>query len=169
MEDETVTPETTNEPVEETEETPATDTSEETPETPEVDVAQVLETNKKLFERAKKAEAEVKMLKGNKTTVKPSTDSPQPNVEETVLLANGMPEELVKELKVVAKARGITSLLKAQKDPIFVAIKEKFEKDTKTREASVGGSNRAGAKKAQKNFTTPGLSRDEHRAMVLGQ
>ena len=89
-----------------------------------------------------------------------------PNVEETVLLANGMSEELLTELKAVAQVRK-TSLIKAQNDPIFVAIKEKYEKDAQTKQASLPASRGAGATRVQKTFTTPGLTREEHRRMVL--
>jgi hypothetical protein len=128
---------------------------------PAVDVVQLQATNKKLYERAKKAEADLKTLRSQK----PGEANPT-NVEETVLLANGMSEELLGELKAVAKVRNI-SLLKAQADPIFVAVKEKFEKDQKQKEASLPGSRGAGSVKAQKTFTSPGLSREEHRRMVL--
>ncbi len=113
---------------------------------------------RRLFEKAQKPSIAVKV---------PQV-TPQPNVEETVLLANGMSEELLNELKVLAQVRK-TTLIKAQNDPIFVAMKEKFEKDQKTKEASVGASRGAGGTKVQKNFNTPGLSRDDHRAMVLGK
>lgn len=104
--------------------------------------------------------------KANKTTVKTETKSPSPaNVEETVLRVNGMADELIEELKAVAAVRK-TSLIKAQSDPIFVALKEKFEKDQKQKEAGLPASKNAGAAKAQKSFLTPGLSRDEHREMV---
>ena len=92
--------------------------------------------------------------------------SPQLNVEETVLLANGMPEELLTELKAVAQARGIKSLLKAQSDPIFVAVKEKHEKDQKQRDASLPASRGAGSVRIQKSVDAPGLSREEHMAMT---
>ncbi len=102
-----------------------------------------------------------------KVASSPQSASPQPsNVEEVVLLANGMSEELVGELKAVAKARGINSLIKAQNDPIFVAVKEKFEKDKKQKDASLGASRGSGATRVQKNFTTPGLSREEHMKMI---
>ncbi len=96
---------------------------------------------------------------------KPQAPQTPANVEETVLLANGMSEELLGELKAVAAVRK-TSLIKAQADPIFVAVKEKFEKEQKQKDASLGASRGAGAVKAQKTFTTPGLSRDEHKAMI---
>lgn len=150
----------------ETEETvqPEGDTDGETIETePEVDAAQLQATNKKLFERAKKAEAELKALKGTKKPVEASA-SPT-NVEETVLLANGMDEDLLGELKAVAAVRK-TSLIKAQTDPIFVAVKEKFEKDKKHQAASMPASRGSGIVKPKKDFKTPGLSRDEHKAMI---
>lgn len=150
----------------ETEETvqPEDNTDGETLETePEVDVAQLQATNKKLFERAKKAEAEAKALKAQKPTAQASA-SPT-NVEETVLLANGMDEELLTKLKKVAQVQG-TSLIKAQSDPIFVAVKESFEKEKKQQAASMPVSRGGGIVKPKKDFKTPGLSRDEHRAMV---
>jgi hypothetical protein len=151
-----------------------TDTEEETVEipaiedegtqTPEVDVEQLQATNKKLFERAKKAEARLKELQPQRTEAKQV--SPQINIEETVLLANGMPEELLKELKAVAQVRN-TSLIKAQNDPIFVAVKEKFEKDQKKKDASLPASRGSGSVKVAKTINTPGLSRDEHKQMVM--
>jgi len=147
---------------EETVETPEEET-EEVAETSEVDIAQVQATNKKLYERAKKAEAELKALRGNPIAKKSASASPQ-NVEEVVLQAQGMTDELLTELKAVASVRG-TSLIKAQADPLFVAIKEKLEKDKKHQEASLGSSRGSGSVKARKDFKTPGLTRDEHRKM----
>lgn len=98
--------------------------------------------------------------------VPPQPASAQPNVEETVLLANGMSEDLMKELKAVAQARGISSLIKAQNDPIFVAVKEKFEKDQRQKEASLPASRGSGSIKPKKSIDTPGLSREEHMAMA---
>lgn len=161
-EEDDVTVETPNDTVEETEETP--EETEEVAETPEVDTDQLQATNKKLFERAKKAEAELRTLKGSKSEVsKPA--SPQLSVEETVLLAQGMDESLLGELKVIAQVRG-TTLLKAQNDPIFTAVKEKFDKEQKVKSANVGSSRGAGTVKARKDFATPGLSKEEHMKMV---
>lgn len=158
--EETVELETTNEPVEETVETPeVTETVEETQETPTIDVAKIQETNKKLYARLKAVEAELKLAKQDKPATSPL------NVEETVLLANGMPEELLKELKALSAVRK-SSLIKAQTDPIFVAIKEKFEKEQRQKEASVGASRGSGAVKPKKDFKTSGLTREEHMRMV---
>lgn len=159
---------TSNEEVTETVETPAAETTDETLETqPEVDVAQLQATNKKLFERAKKAEAEAKALReGTKaSSVAPSKASPH-NVEETVLLAQGMPDELLASLKKVAAVEGIGSLIKAQTNPLFVAMKSQFEKEQKQRASSMPASRGSGGVKPQKDFTTPGLTREEHMAMA---
>lgn len=137
---------------------------EETLETePEVDVAQLQATNKKLFERAKKAEEALKLAKQAKSpTAKPASSN---DIEETVLLANGMDEELLGQLKKVAQVQGV-SLIKAQADPIFVAVKEKFEKDKKQSQASMGASRGSGQVKARPTFKTPGLTEAQHREMV---
>lgn len=86
------------------------------------------------------------------------------NVEETVLLANGMPEELLGELKALASVRK-TSLIKAQADPIFVAIKDKFEKDQKHVASSMPASRGAGSVKPKVDSTTPGLTTEQHKAL----
>lgn len=149
-----------------TEETVTTDTTETDDSTtePTVDVEALQATNKKLFERAKKAEADLKVLKGTQKPVEAQA-TPQLNVEETVLLAQGVSEELIAELKLRAPKYG-GSLIKAQNDPLYVAVKEKFEKDEKQSKASMGAARGAGTAKVQKNFATPGLSREEHMAMV---
>lgn len=100
-----------------------------------------------------------------KASSKPTTE---PSVEETVLRANGMPNELLSHLKKVANLNG-TSLLDAQKDPIFVAVKDKFDKEVKRKQASLGAGRGAGGKKSEKTFTTPGISRDEHKEMFYGR
>ncbi len=138
---------------------------EETLETePEIDVAQLQATNKKLFERAKKAEAALKLASQAKPTAQTPKASPN-DIEETVLLANGMDEELLGQLKKVAQVQSL-SLIKAQADPIFVAIKDKFEKDKKQSQASMGASRGSGQVKARPTFKTPGLTEAQHREMV---
>lgn len=95
----------------------------------------------------------------------PSKAPSQATVEETVLLAQGMPEELLTQLKKVAMVNG-TGLLKAQADPIFVAVKDKFEKDKRQKDASLGASRGAGSVTASKTVSTPGLSREEHQRLA---
>ena len=80
-----------------------------------------------------------------------------------------MSDELLGELKAVAQARGIKSLIKAQTDPIFVAVKEKFEKDQKAKDASLPASRGSGSAKVKKDFNTPGLTREEHKELFMNQ
>jgi len=157
---------TLNETVEETVENPDTPILEETLETPEIDVEQLQATNKKLYERAKKAEAELKTVKGNSPVRKEAEASPDSfSVEETVLLANGMNEQLLEKLKKVAKLEGL-SLIKTQANPIFVAVKERFELEQKQKKASLGASRGSGNVEVKKDFRTPNLTREEHKKMV---
>jgi hypothetical protein len=137
--------------------------TEETPieETPEAKLAKAeaeAAKYRRLFEKSQKPP------QGTTPAKAPQPASPQ-SVEETVLLANGMDEELLTKLKAVARVEGIGSLIKAQTNPIFIAVKEKFEKEKKQQEASLGASRGAGAVKAEKSFNSPGLSRDEHKKM----
>ena len=87
---------------------------------------------------------------------------------EAALLVGGMSKEVLGQLKKVSALTG-KDLIESQTDPIFVAVKEKFEKDQKREEASLPASRGAGAVKAKKTFETPNLSREEHMAMVQAQ
>lgn len=120
-------------------------------------------------EKLARAEADAAKYRRLFEKAKKPASAPQPasplNVEETVLLANGMSEELMTELKAVAAVRKV-SLIKAQTDPIFVAVKDKFEKDQKREDASLPASRGSGNMKPKKDFSTPGLSREEHMALV---
>jgi len=115
---------------------------------------------RRLLEKAQKPKVEAKYPQSA-----PQDTSSSVSIEETVLLANGFDEELIDDLKAIAKVRN-TSLIKAQKDPIFVAIKEKFEKDKKQSDASMPASRGSGSLKPKKDFKTQGLTRNEHKAMV---
>lgn len=137
----------------------------------ETDVA-MLETNKKLFERAKKAEAEAKALRAKLAERRGSSEdtsarqSPEPaqNVEEVVLLAQGFPEELLSDLRTIAQVRK-TGLIKAQSDPIFVAVKAKYERKKAEQETGMPASRGASSAKPNRDASTPGLSREEHMEM----
>lgn len=155
-------------------ESTGTDTEEtDAPSEADVDVAKLQETNKRLFERAKKAEAEAKALKASQPKQQKPASQPAPkteppsslSVEETVLRANGMSPELLKQLKAVAQVRGI-GLIDAQADPIFVAVKEKLEKEQKQKEATLPASKGSGTSKPKKDVSTPGLSEAEHKRLV---
>ncbi len=144
------------------EEVPAQAAEEGTPSEPESVEAKLAHAEaeaakyRRLFEKANKP----------KEPAAPKAPSvPTPSVEETVLLAQGMSEELLTELKALAAVRK-TTLIKAQNDPIFVSLKREMEKEQKQKDASLPASRSSGATKAKKDFTTPGLTREEHRQMV---
>lgn len=90
--------------------------------------------------------------------------APSVDVDERILKSQGMPDDLLKELKGIAKIRGV-SLIDAQADFLFVAAKEKYEKDKKIRDAQVGASRGSGTSKPKADLSTPGLSRDAHREL----
>ncbi len=117
-----------------------------------------------ILARAKKAEAELALTKKPKPATTQSTQ--QPSVEETVLLANGMDEQLIEKLKTVAKVQGV-GLIKAQNDPIFVAIKSQFEKESKQKEASLPVSRGSGQSKPRVGLDTPNLPRDDHKRLAM--
>jgi hypothetical protein len=112
---------------------------------------------RRLFEKTQKPNVEKQKVTSQASPL---------NVEEAVLLAQGMPEDLITSLKKVAQVEGIGSLIKAQTNPIFVAVKEKYEKDQKQKQSSMPASRGAGQVKVKKDISSPGLSRDEHKAML---
>ena len=130
-------------------------TQEQEPSVPKEQYDQVLA-------RAKKAETLLKQKKSQ-----PSSQSPAPSnasVEETVLRATGMSSSLVEKLKKVAQIQG-TSLIDAQNDPLFVAVKEQYEKEEKKKGSSLPASRGSASVKPQKAFTSEGLTREEHMDM----
>ena len=114
---------------------------------------------RRLFEKSQKTNQPVV----EKKAVTPN--APLVDVDERILKANGMPDELLSELRVIAALRGV-SVIDAQNDHLFVATKEKFDKDSKSKAASMGASRGSGQIKVQKTFTSPGLTREEHMAMI---
>lgn len=127
-----------------------------------------IETEADALAKAQAQAAKYRRLYEKTQKAKPEQTKPQAtplNIEETVLLANGMEETLLETLKKVAAVNG-TSLIKAQNDPIFVAVKEKFEREKKSSNASLGASRGSGSVKAQKSLSTPGLSREEHMKLA---
>jgi hypothetical protein len=166
--DETITPQEGMNPESEViEETIEGETIEETPE----EVTEVTEETvpksqfNQVLARAKKAEEALKKsnpqnITNKQTTVSTSTE----DMEAMVLKAQGMPSDLLDELKAVAKARGKT-LLDSVNDPIFVAIKSQKETETKALKAKLGASKGSGSVKKEKSINSIGLSEEEHKEM----
>lgn len=121
--------------------------------------------------RARKAEAALKDIAGNgeggekKPEQKPAASDNAVDVDERILKANGMSDELLKELKDIAALRKV-SLIDAQNDPLFKRAKEEFDRKKKSEDASMGAGKGSGSSKGAKSPNDPGLSRDEHKKMV---
>lgn len=77
-----------------------------------------------------------------------------------------MSDTLLETLKKVAKATG-KSILDTQNDEIFIAMKEKAEANEKSAKASVGASRGSGKVTKGKDFSTPGLTPEEHKELWL--
>lgn len=118
--------------------------------------------------RAKKAEQELKELKGS--TKSTATQTLQTNglseeaVEVMLLKAQGMELELIEELKTLAKIRG-KSVIDTQNDPIFVAIKAAKEAKEKAEKSKLGASRGSNTAKKEKSLQTPGLTEAERKEL----
>lgn len=114
--------------------------------------------------RAKKAEAEAKAAKAKSTPTFTNPTASNEQIEITVLKANGMSQDLIDELRTIAKVRG-KSLLDSQNDPIFIAIKAQKESESKAQQAKLGASRGSGQVRQDKTLQTPGLTEAEHREL----
>lgn len=119
---------------------------------------------KQAIARAKKAEAELKALKNTATQITNKPQDSQEAIEKTVLKAQGMSDELLASLEKVAKVSG-KSLLDAQNDPIFLALKQAKDEEVKAEKAKLGASRGSASVKKEKSFNTPGLSEAEFKEL----
>lgn len=128
-----------------------------------VELAKAKEAQAQILARAKKAEAELKSAKSQASPQLTNTPTDEA-IQTQILMAQGLSEELLSELKAVASVRKV-SLIQAQSDPIFMAIKERKEAEAKSVKANLGASKGSRQEKKEKTFTTEGLSPEEHKAM----
>lgn len=128
-----------------------------------LELARAKEAQAQILARAKKAEAE---LKSAKSTVSPQINNTPTDeaIQTQILKAQGLSDEMLVELKAVAAVRKI-SLIEAQNDPIFTAIKNDKEAETKSAKASLGASKGSRPEKKEKTFETAGLTPEEHKAI----
>ena len=151
--DEKETLETTTEEVEKTEQVEGT-----TPEVETEDLEKLKEQNKRLFERAKKAEAKLKEKPPTQTTNPPNTDA-----DELKLIARGYSDEAIDQAKVIAKGTN-KSLSEAIKSPLFEAFLEKQKAEERKEKARLNASKGSG-QETQKSMSD--LSRPEHQALAM--
>jgi hypothetical protein len=123
------------------------------------------ELNKKLFERAKKAEGFVlkdgKWVKVQKPQTKPEVS---PDIsDELRLIARGLSDEDIDQAKVIAKGRGIP-LVEALKDPLYEAYKKEKEEREKREKSHLGGTTGSG-QEIEEPLVKPGMTREEHQKL----
>jgi len=138
--------------VEETE-TPAEQTDEEK-EALRKELEKLKFENAKLFQRNK-------TLKSSKTTPNKPGELTKDQRDEIVMLAKGVDEEIIEEAKDLSKAKGIP-LSEAIKLPIIQAYQERKEQESRSKQASLGASAKAGAH--SEPLIRPNMSREEHMA-----
>lgn len=133
--------------------------------TEEVDVAKLQEINKKLFARAKKAEALLKTKPTQVTQPKKEITKTTDVLtrEEAILIAQGYDENALAKIKAVSKGNGC-SLLDATKDEMFVLWKDKQEAEAKKAKSNIGASKGSGSVRAEKSIAD--MTEAEHRALV---
>jgi len=152
--DETQTEETIAEEVEETE-------AEAEEEATESDNGDDSNQHQDEVERLKTENAKLqRLLKKKDKTIKGEGLS----IEETVLKAQGTPADELDYLRKVAKVENI-SLVDAKTNPLFVAWKEQKDARVKAEEARLGASKGSGRATAKKDFSTPNLSEEDHKAL----
>ena len=128
--------------------------------------AKKLEQFPHIVARAKKAEAELKALKDAGPTAPQTSNVPDIDLDSRILKSQGMSDELLNALKKVASVTG-KSLIDAQADEVFIAIKNKSEVEEKSSRASLPASKGSGAAKAKEDTTIPNLSAEKHKELWL--
>jgi hypothetical protein len=123
---------------------------------------------KQAIARAKKAEAELKALKGSKPAEANQNTQNSPasleTIEETILKAQGESQEMIDQLKKIAQVTGKT-LIDARQDPYYLSLKKAQEDEVKSAKAKLPASRGSGKAKQEKSFSTPGLSEAEFKEL----
>ena len=112
--------------------------------------------------RAKKAEYELKAFKSKPVAKVTSNAVSEVDIDSRVLKAQGMSDDLLSELKVIAQLRGKT-MIECQTDPLFIALKANVEEEAKR--VKLPASRGSSSVKKTKDFNTPGLSEAEFKEL----
>lgn len=128
------------------------------------------EANRKINARAKIAEAKLKEKESQPTqTTEQKATQPISNpvltaedVEVRILKAQGVSNDEIVYLKKLAAVNG-TSIIEAQSDELFSAFKSKKEEQEKSEKSKLGASRGSSSVKREKDYSTPGLSDEEHK------
>ncbi len=138
--------------------------AEETTETPAQETKTYSsEEFRQVLARAKKAEAALKTQPKPPQTITQNALS-QDDIDTRILKSQGMTDVHLDSLKKVAKINN-TSLIEAQSDPIFQAIKEKEEREAKAQKAKLPASRGSASVKKEVNISSPGLTDAQHKEL----
>lgn len=153
--------------VEETVTDTGTDDSQEDTETDDVEaLKQQLAKERKakadILQRAKKAESQLKKSKQPSQINSPAHSLE--DIEATVLKSQGIPDDILRDMKALAKVRG-KSLLDIQNDPIILTLKKQREDEEKAAKAKLGASKSTAQVKKEVSINAPGLSDEEHKRL----
>lgn len=139
----------------------------------DIDVDKLLETNKKLYSRAKKAEEEARkykqLIEKEKTVeVKPKvetkTNESSLTKEEIILFAKGYSIEEVERIKKIALLDDTNPLVAEQSD-LFKTWKSQEDKKKQDETSELDTSKGSPRFKKAKSFSDPSLSPEEHRKL----
>ena len=126
------------------------------------DYKKVVEKNKVLFKRTKRAEEEVKKLRQPKENLQTKEVSSGLTREEAILIAKGVSEEVLTEASEYAKFKGIT-LKAAMEAPLIVALSDKIKQEERRNGALLGASNGSGKNTGGDLSQVVGMTEEEHR------
>lgn len=150
-----------NETVEETDET--TNVEDTSADEGTEDVEKLKEINKKLFERAKKAEAKLKQSKPTEQ-INQTNQTPAPSglsEDETIFIAQGHDKEDLEKVRGLVKGFGLT-FEQAQDHELYQAFAEKKAAEIRKKKASLGGSKGSGSAPSGPVFKE-GMTAAEHK------
>ena len=126
--------------------------------------AKKLEQFPNIVARAKKAEADLKALRASQTVAPQNTNVPDENLDSRILKSQGMSDELLDKLKKVASVTG-KSLIDAQQDEVFIALKDKEDAEQKSQKATLSASKGSGSAKVKRDTSVPNLTSEEHKEL----
>lgn len=119
--------------------------------------------------RAEKAEQEAKELKAklaqyeNKQEEKPASSASI--TEDDILIVSKLQDkDKIAKLRKIAAVEEL-SLSEAMNSDLFKAWEKNYDAERKAEQASLGASKGSGTATKQKDFNTPGLQKEDHKAM----
>lgn len=112
-----------------------------------------------ILARAKKAEEELKALKA-KPQVENKINDPQLS-DELKLIARGLSDEEIEQVKVIAKGKGIT-LNEAVKDTLFTIFQADLKEKERKEKARLGASKGSG-ESSEEPMVKSGMTKEEHQ------